>query len=220
MNTAKLVPVTLSAARAGKDHAPPTVAIANPLPRMLLSGTVPLAANVTDDVGVAAVRYFVDGHAVGVARRAPYAIRWKSTDVASGRHTLTARAIDRAGRTATTRREIRVQNPAPPMTCFVVQSIRNGQGTGTVSTRRFRTAVPDEVLLAMVSADGPSGGSARQSATVRGGGLTWHLVKRANGQPGDAEVWSAKVHRVRLVGPVTSRPRRAVPRVRRRRRWR
>jgi hypothetical protein len=204
MNTSRQVSVTVQAARATADRARPTVAVLNPIARETVSGTVPLAANVTDDVGIAAVRFFVDGHAIGVARRSPYAIRWKTTDVASGRHILTARAVDRAGHTATTRQVVQVQNPAPPMTCFVVQSIRNAQGKGAVSTPAFRTAVGDEVLLAMVSADGPSG-AASQSATVRGGGLTWHLVKRANGQQGDAEVWSAKVHRVRLVGPVTSR---------------
>jgi len=41
-----------------------------------------------------------------------------------------------------------------------------------------------------VGSDGPSG-AGKQSVTVSGGGLTWKLVKRANGQSGDAEVWTA-----------------------------
>ena len=47
-----------------------------------------------------------------------------------------------------------------------------------------------EVLLAFVSADGPKNAGS-QTATVTGSGLTWKLVRRANAQAGDAEVWSA-----------------------------
>jgi hypothetical protein len=56
--------------------------------------------------------------------------------------------------------------------------------TATVST----TAAGD-LLLAFVGSDGP--GSA-QTVTVSGGGLSWSLVKRANGQLGDGEIWSAR----------------------------
>jgi hypothetical protein len=34
-------------------------------------------------------------------------------------------------------------------------------------------------------------GAGRQSVSVSGAGLAWSLVKRANGQSGDAEVWTA-----------------------------
>jgi hypothetical protein len=185
----------------------PSVALLNPVPDQEVSGTVPLAARVTDDAPVAAVRFLVDGHSVGVARRAPYAVAWDTTSVPTGPHVLTVVAEDANGQQAMARRRVEVQNPAAPMTCFVVQSRRNAQGYGAVSTRPFRTAVHGEVLLAMVSADGPR--ARRQSAGVRGGGLTWHLVARSNSQQGDAEVWAAHVDRIGPVGPVTSRLARA-----------
>jgi hypothetical protein len=205
MNSARPVRVALVAkvGAIGLDRSAPTVAVLNPPPRQLLSGTVPLAAYVTDDVGVAAVRYWVDGRLVGAAHRAPFAVRWRTARVPSGPHTLTVRVVDDAGHRATTRQRVVVENPRPAMTCFVVQSQVGAQGRGTVSTPGFRTAVRDEVLLAMVSADGPRG--AAQSASVTGGGLAWHRVVRADHQAGDAEVWMATVHRVRQVGPVTSR---------------
>jgi hypothetical protein len=134
----------------------------------------------------------------------PYAINWDTTTAAAGSNTLSAKATDTAGDigissnvTAT------VQNPAPPMTCFVMQADVNVHGSTTVTTPTFHTAAAGEVLLAFVSADGPTG-SGQQHTTVSGAGLTWTLVKRANSQPGDAEVWRATAPTVLSSATVTS----------------
>jgi hypothetical protein len=50
------------------------------------------------------------------------------------------------------------------------------------------TTGTNELLLAFVSSDGSSGA---QIASVSGGGLTWTLRQRSNGQPGTAEIWQA-----------------------------
>jgi hypothetical protein len=63
-------------------------------------------------------------------------------------------------------------------------------GSGPVTTPPFTTAYAGDTLLAFVSSDGPAAAAA-QTATVSGAGLTWSLVKRANGQYGDAEIWTA-----------------------------
>ena len=60
---------------------------------------------------------------------------------------------------------------------------------GTASITGLNTAAPNDLLLAFVSADGPSNQS--QTATVSGAGLTWTLVRRTNGQSGSAEIWQA-----------------------------
>lgn len=65
-------------------------------------------------------------------------------------------------------------------------------GTGTVRTRSFSTTTAGETLLAFASSDGPRG-KGRQRVAVRGAGLTWTLVNRANAQAGDAEIWQATV---------------------------
>ena len=196
----------LSSARARADRAAPTVQIANPISRQTVSGTVPVAAFAGDDVAVSSVRFFVDGHRLGApVTSAPYVRQWNTTTTTSGRHVLTARAVDAAGHVATTHQVVRVMNPAPPMTCFVVQSDVSGRGRGTVSTPRFHTAMGDEVLLALVSSDGPATPGA-QSTVVHGAGLTWHLVGRADTQRGDAEVWTAKTDRVLTRARVTSTP--------------
>jgi len=76
-------------------------------------------------------------------------------------------------------------------------------GSTQVTTPSFHTATPGELLVAFVSADGPAG-AGKQHATVSGAGLTWTLVKRANSQSGDAEVWQATAPSVLSSATVTS----------------
>ena len=52
------------------------------------------------------------------------------------------------------------------------------------------TKTPGKLLLALVSAGGPAG-KTQQVTKVTGGGLTWKLVTRSDGQQGTAEVWQA-----------------------------
>jgi hypothetical protein len=46
-----------------------------------------------------------------------------------------------------------------------------------------------DLVVAFVAANGP--GNKRQSATVSGGGLAWHLITRQNPDGSDTEVWTA-----------------------------
>ncbi len=48
-----------------------------------------------------------------------------------------------------------------------------------------------DLAVSYVSADGPKTGG--QTAFVSGGGLDWALASRENSEPGDSEVWSARV---------------------------
>ena len=59
----------------------------------------------------------------------------------------------------------------------------------TISTSAFSTNAPNELLLAFISCD--SLGATVQVNGVTGAGLTWVLVRRANGQLGTAEIWRA-----------------------------
>jgi hypothetical protein len=98
---------------------------------------------------------------------------------------------------------VTVQNPAPPMTCFVMQAQLSAHGSTSVTTPSFHTAAANETLIAFVSAGGPNG-SGKQHATVTGAGLTWTLVRRANSQAGDAEIWQATASSVLSAATVTS----------------
>jgi hypothetical protein len=175
----------------------PSVSISNPINGGSVSGTQPVAANATGGAAIASVQFYLDNQPLGApVTAAPYAIQWNTTTTSNGPHTLTAVATDTANNSATSSPvTVTVQNPAPPMTCFVMQGPWSAHGTGTVTTPSFRTAAPGEVLLAFVSADGPAS-ALSQSAKVSGGGLTWTLAKRSNAQYGDAEIWTATAQTV------------------------
>ncbi len=186
------------------DTTPPTVSIINPVANQTVSGTITVAANAADDTAVTSMQFVLYGQPLGTAiAAAPYAISWNTAAVPNGSATLTAVAADIAHLTTTSSPVVvTVQNPAPPMICFVLQAQATAHGLTAVSTASFHTAIAGEVLVAFVSADGPQSGG--QSATVSGAGLAWKLVQRANGQGGDAEIWEAPAPAILTSASVTS----------------
>ncbi len=181
----------------------PAVDLVNPGPGETVSGIAPVAVDATDAVGVTAVRLTVDGKQIGsVLDAPPFHVLWDTRKLKDGPHVLTARATSATGRSTVARETVDVFNPAPPMTCFVLQHQTNVRGTSVVTTDAFQTVLPGETLLAFVSADGTQTG--RQTAVVSGGGLKWKLASRANSSPGDAEVWRAVATTATTISPITA----------------
>jgi len=84
------------------DTTPPTVALSAPASGATISGSTTIAASASDDVAVAGVQFLLDGAALGSEITvAPYTLSWNSTTTSNGAHTLSARARDAAGNTAT-----------------------------------------------------------------------------------------------------------------------
>jgi len=109
------------AAACGSGYAnacpPPTVAVTAPAAGATVSGSVTLTATATASstygLTISQVVFMVDGTTVATATASPYSVMWNSTSVANGSHSLTARATDSMGDTATSSAvEITVQNPA------------------------------------------------------------------------------------------------------------
>ncbi len=78
-------------------------------------------------------------------------------------------------------------------------------GTGAMTSPSLSTSAANELLVAFVAADGPSG-AGNQSFTVTGAGLTWTLAKRSNAQSGDSEIWWARVSGILSSQTVTATP--------------
>jgi RHS repeat-associated protein len=92
------------------------------------------------------------------------------------------------------------QRPATsvaPATDQVVSANRTSHGT-TLTAPAFATTTSGELVVAFISAAGPSTGK-QQVTAVKGGGLQWTLVTRQNTQQGDAEIWQAHA-----AGPLTA----------------
>jgi hypothetical protein len=84
------------------DTQPPSVSVTAPAAGAVLSGTVTLSANASDNVGVAGVQFLLDGATIGAEDvAAPYALSLNTTSLAAGAHTISARARDAAGNVTT-----------------------------------------------------------------------------------------------------------------------
>lgn len=83
------------------DNVPPLVRIVNPAEGATLTGAFAVDVEATDALsGIAVVELLVDGTVVGVTNVAPYRFNLEAAAFTGGPHTVTARAIDRAGNRA------------------------------------------------------------------------------------------------------------------------
>jgi peptidoglycan/xylan/chitin deacetylase (PgdA/CDA1 family) len=93
---------SLTAAGSTGDTTAPTVSISSPVSGATLSGTVTLAAQASDNVGVAGVRFLVDGKQIGgEVASAPYQITLSTTTLSNGSHSVAGVARDAAGNSTT-----------------------------------------------------------------------------------------------------------------------
>lgn len=85
------------------DTTAPTISLTAPPISATVSGAaVTVSATASDNVGVVGVQFLLDGNALGAEdTTAPYSIAWDTRGAANGTHTLSARARDSAGNTAT-----------------------------------------------------------------------------------------------------------------------
>ncbi len=91
-------PVTVTVANAPPpDNSPPTVSLVSPANGATLSGTVGVTVQAADNVGVAAVKIYLDGDLAVELAQPPYSVPWDTTQEADGTHTLAAIARDAAG---------------------------------------------------------------------------------------------------------------------------
>lgn len=81
------------------DGVAPTATITAPVNGATVSGTVAVAANASDDIGLDHVEFLLDGALLGSDATTPYAYSWNSTTASDGAHALQARAVDLAGNT-------------------------------------------------------------------------------------------------------------------------
>ena len=82
------------------DTTAPTVSAVQ-APAATVNRTVTLTSTASDNVGVTAVRFFVDGVLLSTNNTSPYSADWDTAGESEGDHTLTAEAEDAAGNIGT-----------------------------------------------------------------------------------------------------------------------
>lgn len=94
------------------DTTPPTVSITSPTIGQTVSGTVPITATASDNVGVAKVEVYINGLLRGTDTSSPYSFSWVTTSYSNGSNTLSAVAYDAAGNKKTSTNVIlNINNP-------------------------------------------------------------------------------------------------------------
>lgn len=82
------------------DTTPPSTSITAPAGGSTLSGTSTISANASDNVGVTKVEFYAGTTLLGSDTTAPYNLDWNTATVANGSYSLTTKAFDAAGNTA------------------------------------------------------------------------------------------------------------------------
>jgi thermitase len=96
------------------DTSAPTVSVTSPGAGSTVSGTVTVQAAASDNVGVTAVSFYVDGVLLGTDTSAPFSYSWNTGSSGNGGHTVTAQARDAAGNNASQSISVNVNNTTAP----------------------------------------------------------------------------------------------------------
>jgi subtilisin family serine protease len=170
--TAASVSVTVA-----NDTASPTVALTTP-GAGTVSGTVNITGAASDDLGVAAVQFTLNGAPLGEEdTTAPYEASWDSASVANGVHVLAAVARDAAGHTTTAASvSVTVANDTASPTVALTNP-----GAGTVAgTVNVAGTASDDLGVAGVqfTLDGAPLGAEDTTAPYE---VSWNSTSSANG---------------------------------------
>jgi subtilisin family serine protease len=116
------------------DNTAPTVAITSPANAAKVGGTITIATDAADNVGVSKVQFYRDsGTLLGTTLAAPFNFVWNTTSVSGSSHTLYVVATDTAGNTATSASiAITLDNTLP--SCSLTAPNSNALLTGTAVT--------------------------------------------------------------------------------------
>jgi poly(hydroxyalkanoate) depolymerase family esterase len=135
------------------DGVAPTATITTPTNGTTVSGTVPIAANASDDIGLDHVEFLLDGALLGSDATAPYAYSWNSTTASNGAHALQARAIDLAGNTGS----------SAPVNVTVTGGTGGGGGTTPVTVTFSNEDANDGYVKAGSGGSAPAVGTLESS---------------------------------------------------------
>jgi hypothetical protein len=123
------------------DTEAPVTAITSPANGATLSGAATISASASDNTGVSRVDFLVNGAVAGSDSSAPYSFSWDTTAVANGSYSLTSKAYDAAGNSATSAAvSVTVSNVAPSDTTAPTTSITAPAAGATVSGTASVTA--------------------------------------------------------------------------------
>ncbi|HEX5748959.1 MAG TPA: Ig-like domain-containing protein [Archangium sp.] len=116
------------------DWTPPTVSLTAPAAGATVTGSVTVSATASDNVGISKVEFYDGATLVGSDSTSPYSLSWNSRNGPNGSRTLTARAIDTAGNSATSAPvTVTASNDLTPPTVALTAPAEGSTVTGTIT---------------------------------------------------------------------------------------
>lgn len=175
------------------DTTPPVSTITSPSSGATLQFGIPVTVTgiAVDEGGgvVGGVEVSTDGQTWHPATgRESWSYSW--TPLTSGSINVLSRAVDDSANLEIPSGGIGVTVPKPPISTDAQVSSDGTSASTTIQSPSFSTSTGNELLLAFITTDYLTGTNTTVT-NVSGGGLTWTLVVRANGQSGDSEIWRA-----------------------------
>jgi fibronectin type 3 domain-containing protein len=186
------------------DTTSPTVAITAPAAGAALSGTVTVAASVSDNVGITGVQFLLDGANLGsevtIASGSTYSYSWNTANATNGTHLLSAKTTDAAGNTATSANvSVTLSNSteAPNSNSGLIAAYSFNAGSGTVAADDSGNGIAGTIHSATWTSAGKYGdglsfnGSnayvdlGNPAALGTTGSMTWTAWVMATGTPSD-----------------------------------
>jgi peptidoglycan/xylan/chitin deacetylase (PgdA/CDA1 family) len=184
------------------DTTPPTVSLTSPATGSDLAGTVLLAANASDDVGVSHVDFLVDGTVVATAATPPYATSWDSSSVSDGSHTISARAYDTSGNIAESPVSVTVDNTAPTSWA----SAPAMTNTASINVSYIAADTTSGVATVNLYVKGPSDAGYSEVASTPGGALTGSFTYTASEGDGSYSFYMQAVDNAGNLEPAHAGP--------------
>jgi hypothetical protein len=181
-NSATSGAVTITVSNAAPDTTHPNVAMTSPSPNATVSGTIGLAASASDNVGVASVRFTIDGANVGSAdTAAPYAASWNTIGTTNGTHVIRAVAQDAAGNQTTSASvTVTVSNTVPDTTSPSVSLTAPSAGATVSGAATVAATASDNIGIVLVqfTLDGAELGTDTSAPYA----ITWSTTGVSNGR--------------------------------------
>src|SRR4029077_17761479 len=132
----------------GVGAPPPTVAISSPLNGATVSGTITVLGTASDSVGVSAVQVQVDSGAFSSASgTTSWTFSLDTGSLSNATHSITARATNTSGVTATTSISVNVSNSGPTINVMNFGATGNGTTNDTTAIKKAITALSSGATL-------------------------------------------------------------------------
>ena len=164
------------------DTEHPAVTITAPTAGNVVSGTVTISADAIDNIAVASVQFFVDGVPLGALdTTAPYSVSWDTLAFANGAHTLSARARDTAGVSATNTIAVSVSNTTTTNPNLItnpsLETGANPDGSGDPATwQRGKWGTNNAIFTYPVAGFGTTRAAQVQMTTYADGDAKWYFA--------------------------------------------